>query len=65
MLTAFVTIGVPGITPPPRSGVGDIMDWLEEVADRSPLVLVWLAAAAIGFLIYFVTIVGLLDTLSE
>jgi hypothetical protein len=41
------------------------MHWREEVADRAPLALVWLAAAAIGFLIYFVPIVGLLDGLAE
>jgi hypothetical protein len=41
------------------------MNWLEEVADRAPLALVWLAAAAVGFLIYFVPMAGLLDSLAE
>jgi hypothetical protein len=65
VLTALVTIGVSGITPPFHGALGQMMRWLEEVADQAPLALIWLAAAAIGFLVYFVPVARLLDSLAD
>jgi hypothetical protein len=41
------------------------MNWLHDIASRSQLVLVWLAAAAIGAMIYFMPIARLLESLAE
>jgi len=41
------------------------MNWLHEIAGRSRLALIWLAAAAIGAVIHFVPIARLLDSLAE
>jgi hypothetical protein len=60
-----LAIDVSGDNAVVLSASGDKMNWLEEAADRAPLALVWLAAVAVGFLIYFVPIVGLLDSLAE
>ena len=54
-----------GTTTPLHGASGDTMNWLEEVPDRVLLALVWLVAAAIGFLIYFVPIAPLLGNLAE
>lgn len=52
-----------GDLPAPSSG--ELMNWLEEVAGRVPLALVWLAAVAIGLLIYAFPIARILDSLLE
>jgi hypothetical protein len=60
-----IAIGVSEDNAVILSASGDKMNWLEEAADRVPLALVWLAAVAVGFLICFVPIVGLLNSLAE
>jgi hypothetical protein len=41
------------------------MDWLGGFAGRTPLALVWLAAVAVGFLVYVFPLARLLDSLTE
>jgi hypothetical protein len=41
------------------------MRLLEKAADRAPFALVWLAAAGIGFLVYFLPLARLLDRFIE
>jgi hypothetical protein len=41
------------------------MNWLEEFAGQAPLALVWLAAVAIGLLVYVFPLARLLDSLTE
>ena len=49
----------------PAPGSGELMNWLEDCAGRAPLALVWLAAVAVGLLIYVVPLARILDSLME
>jgi hypothetical protein len=42
-----------------------MMSWQQELAGRSPLAIMWLAAVAIGAVIYFFPMAHLLETLAE
>jgi hypothetical protein len=44
---------------------GGMMSWQQELAGRSPLAIMWLAAVAIGAVIYFFPMAHLLETLAE
>ncbi len=48
-----------------RGALGEMMRWLQNIADRAQLALVWLVAVAIGSVIYFFPIARLLDSLAE
>jgi len=48
-----------------RGALGEMMSWLQNIADRAQLALVWLVAVAIGSVIYFFPIARLLDSLAE
>lgn len=63
VLTLAIVWVVFGDLPAPSSG--DLMNWLDEVAGRAPLALVWLAAVAIGLLIYAFPTARILDSLLE
>ena len=54
-----------GVTPLLAKRLGGMMIWLYEIAGRSQLALVWLAAVAIGAVIYFFPIARLLESLAE
>jgi hypothetical protein len=42
-----------------------MMSWLNEIAGRSRLAIIWLAVVAIGAVIYFFPIARLLESLAE